>query len=359
MTSAGSDQDLRVRIAGELERARTRSALLTEAVDETELMRQHSPIMSPLVWDLAHVGNQEELWLVRDVGGREPVRHDIDDLYDAFKHPRKDRPALPLLRPDEARGYLATVRDKVLDLLDGIRFDGRPLVADGFAFGMIVQHEQQHDETMLATHQLRVGPPVLAAPPPPPAVVPVRGEVLVPGGRFTMGTSTDPWALDNERPAHVRRRAGVRHRRRPGHQRRVPGLHDRRRLRRRALVERAGLAAPPGGRADRAAALAARRRRLGLPPVRAVRPPDHGRAGGARLLLRGRGVRRVGREAAADRGGVGEGGPLGPGHRAVPPLSRGATPIRPRSTPTWASGTWPRHRSARTRRAPRRSAYTS
>ncbi|MEV4626999.1 ergothioneine biosynthesis protein EgtB [Micromonospora sp. NPDC049523] len=203
MTSAGSDQDLRVRIADELQRARTRSALLTEAVDETELMRQHSPIMSPLVWDLAHVGNQEELWLVRDVGGREPVRRDIDDLYDAFKQPRRDRPALPLLRPDEARSYLVTVRDKVLDLLDGIRFDSRRLVSDGFAFGMIVQHEQQHDETMLATHQLRVGPPALAAPPPPPAVVSVSGEVRVPGSRFTMGTSTDPWALDNERPAHV------------------------------------------------------------------------------------------------------------------------------------------------------------
>ena len=28
-------------------------------------------------------------------------------------------------------------------------------------------------------------------------------EVFVPGGPFTMGTSTEPWALDNERPAHV------------------------------------------------------------------------------------------------------------------------------------------------------------
>ena len=28
-------------------------------------------------------------------------------------------------------------------------------------------------------------------------------EVLVPGGPFTMGTSTEPWALDNERPAHT------------------------------------------------------------------------------------------------------------------------------------------------------------
>ncbi len=67
---------------------------------------------------------------------------------------------------------------------------------------MIVQHEQQHDETMLATHQLRAGPAVLHAPPPPEPAARVAGEVLVPAGPFVMGTDTDPWALDNERPAH-------------------------------------------------------------------------------------------------------------------------------------------------------------
>src|SRR5919206_1863102 len=163
-------------VAKELDRARARTTALTESVDEHDLIRQHSPLMSPLVWDLAHVGNQEELWLVRDVGGREPVRRDIDDLYDAFRHPRPDRPALPLLDPTEARAYVSTVRDKVFDILDRVRLDGRPLVTDGFAFGMIVQHEQQHDETMLATHQLRVGPPVLSAALPPRALVPVAGE---------------------------------------------------------------------------------------------------------------------------------------------------------------------------------------
>src|SRR5690606_3789566 len=90
---------------------------------------------------------------------------------------------------------------KVFDILDGARFTGSRLLEGGFAFGMIAQHEQQHDETMLATHQLRVGPPVLSAPP-PPAGAPVSREVLIPGGTFTMGTSTEPWALDNERPAH-------------------------------------------------------------------------------------------------------------------------------------------------------------
>ncbi|GAB1691861.1 ergothioneine biosynthesis protein EgtB [Krasilnikovia sp. M28-CT-15] len=194
---------LRTTVAAELDRARRRTTTLTEAVDDDDLVRQHSRLMSPLVWDLAHVGNQEELWLVRDVGGREPVRHDIDELYDAFQHARVDRPALPLLGPAEARAYVSTVRDKALDVLDAVRLDGRPLVAEGFAFGMIVQHEQQHDETMLATHQLRTGAPVLQAEPPPSARVPATGEAFIPGGPFTMGTDTEPWALDNERPAHV------------------------------------------------------------------------------------------------------------------------------------------------------------
>ncbi|WP_374727344.1 ergothioneine biosynthesis protein EgtB [Haloactinomyces albus] len=187
-----------------MQRTRDRSIALTSAVDDDELVRQHSPLMSPLVWDLAHVGSQEEIWLVRDVGGRQAVRPDIDDLYDAFQHARADRPALPLLGPTEARNYVTTVRDKVLDLLDRSPLEGRRLVEQAFAFGMIVQHEQQHDETMLATHQLRNGDPVLDDEPPPAAVDAdsLPDEVLVPGGPFVMGTSTEPWALDNERPAH-------------------------------------------------------------------------------------------------------------------------------------------------------------
>jgi iron(II)-dependent oxidoreductase len=195
---------LRTQVAGLLERARARSTALTDAVDEADLVAQPSPLMSPLVWDLAHIGSQEELWLVRDVGGHEPLRPEIDGLYDAFRHPRARRVELPLLGPAEARAYVAQVRDKALDALARSPLRGRRLVERGFAFGMVVQHEQQHDETMLATHQLRAGAPVLHAPEPPPAVAPPAApEVLVPAGPFTMGTDTEPWALDNERPAHV------------------------------------------------------------------------------------------------------------------------------------------------------------
>jgi len=201
-----SAEALRERIAGCLLTARERTHLLTGCVDEGDLVRQHSPLMSPLVWDLAHIANQEELWLLRAVGGVEPMRPEIDPLYDAFEHPRAERPTLPLLAPGEARRYAGEVRGRVLDLLGVASFSGAPLVTEGFAFGMIAQHEQQHDETMLVTHQLRRGAPVLSAaePAPPPLdAIGLPGEVLVPGGPFTMGTSSEPWALDNERPAHT------------------------------------------------------------------------------------------------------------------------------------------------------------
>jgi iron(II)-dependent oxidoreductase len=158
--------------------------------------------MSPLVWDLAHVGQQEELWLLR---GGDPSRPgmldpEVDALYDAFKHPRAERRSLPLLPPVEARAYDYEVRGRVLDLLE------RTPQEQLFTAAMVVQHEEQHDETMFATLQLRQGPPVLLqrkALPAGRAVEPDR--VFVAGGRFTLGVdaTTEPTSLDNERPAHT------------------------------------------------------------------------------------------------------------------------------------------------------------
>src|SRR4051794_3598223 len=171
MTAPASPTDpetLRERALDALTAARDRTALLTSCVEEPELTAQHSPLMSPLVWDLAHIGNQEELWLLRAVAGRDAMRPEIDGLYDAFEHPRAERPSLPLLPPAEARQYAAEVRGRALDVLESASFEGTGarLTEAGFAFGMIAQHEQQHDETMLITHQLRQGPAVLDAPDP-------------------------------------------------------------------------------------------------------------------------------------------------------------------------------------------------
>ena len=191
MTEPQPDPEtLRGVIARELTGARQRTSLLTDSVDEANLVTQHSPLMSPLVWDLAHIANAEELWLLREVGGRESMHPEIDPLYDAFEHPRAERPTLPLLRPAEARAYGHEVRGRVLDLLDRAAFSGTRLLGDGFAFGMIAQHEVQHDETMLITHQIRAGAPVLAAASPgrpPPTRCGCRRRCWSPAAR-------SPWA---------------------------------------------------------------------------------------------------------------------------------------------------------------------
>jgi gamma-glutamyl hercynylcysteine S-oxide synthase len=172
----------RSELALALERARERTEALLEPLSDEQLTRQLSPLQSPLVWDLAHVGHFEELWLLGS------TQH--DDLYDAFAHGRASRGGLPLLSPEEARAYLSGVREAVLERLREL---------DVFLVGMVVRHELQHGETMTQTLALAGLP--LPAPYGPPEVE-ASGDVLVPGGPFTLGAANG-WAYDNERPAHV------------------------------------------------------------------------------------------------------------------------------------------------------------
>ena len=192
-------------LAGQLDQARSVSLALIEPLEDDDLVRQHSPLMSPLAWDLAHVANFEDLWLIRALGA-DAVGAAHDHLYDAFRHPRADRPSLPLLDPAGALRYLTEVRGRALDALDVVDLDpANPLLDDGYVYRMVTQHEHQHNETMLATLQLLEAPGYR----PECALPAMRGapaepeEVVVEGGRFVMGTDTDPWAYDNERPAHV------------------------------------------------------------------------------------------------------------------------------------------------------------
>ena len=188
----------------DMQRARRRTLRLVD-FDDAELRRQYDPLMSPLVWDLAHIGQQEELWLLR---GGDPDRPGIlsgavESLYDAFVHSRASRVDLPLLSPEQARTYCRTVRTASLDALD--RLPDEP--DQNFVYGMMVSHENQHDETMLQALNLRVGPALLSQAgmlPSGRAGLPGT-SVEIPGGPFVLGVDgvDEPFSLDNERPAHV------------------------------------------------------------------------------------------------------------------------------------------------------------
>jgi gamma-glutamyl hercynylcysteine S-oxide synthase len=313
--------DLRENLARELTTARDRTLLLTDQ-DEPELTRQHSPLMSPLVWDLAHIGQQEDLWLLRHGDADRPglLPPAVEVLYDAFSQPRAVRNRLPLLPPVEARAFCGEVRGRVLDRLDTLGDADDP-----FDFAMVVSHEQQHDETMLQALQLRSGPPLLGVGTPlPPGRPGLAGtSVLVPGGPFVLGVDAadEPFSLDNERPAHwvdvPAFRIG-----------RVPVTN----------AEYAGFVADGGYDRPRwwSARGWAHRQETGLerpqfwgPDGTRTRSPGRPPAGATRDLVRGRGVRGVGGRAAAHRGGVGEGGGLGPVDRAAAALPMGVDRARP------------------------------
>ena len=236
------------------------------------------------------------------------------------------------------------VRDKVLDLLDAQPrcADGR-WSTDGFAFGMIVQHEQQHDETMLATHQLRAGAagaarPAAAASRPRRRAAP---RCWCPAGPFTMGTDDRAVGAGQRAARAPRRPARVLDRRRPGHQRRS----TRRSSTPAATTTRAG-GARRAGRTGIEAGLVAPlfwardgdgtwwRRRFGVRRAGAGR-----RAGGARLLLTRRRPTRRGRASGCPPRPSGRRRPGATRRPAGPGATPGATTTRRPRTPTSGSGT--------------------
>jgi gamma-glutamyl hercynylcysteine S-oxide synthase len=193
-------------IATRLAEARERTLLLLEPLDDEQLNRVYSPILSPLAWDLGHIANFEEQWLVQTIGGREPLHGDLGRFYDAIENPRKSRGELPILRDAELRAYLEQVRERTLEVLDEVDLDGAddPLLRDGFAYEMLIAHEHQHNETMLQLLQMveRYKPSRTDPEPGEQAVGEGPEMVLVEGGESEIGAEETGFAYDNERPRH-------------------------------------------------------------------------------------------------------------------------------------------------------------
>jgi iron(II)-dependent oxidoreductase len=197
----------KARLASQLDEGRRWTRRLLDPLDDDAVHRQHDRIMSPLVWDLGHIGNFEELWLLRALGDRSHHDPALDRVYNPFDNPRWMRADLPLLARPDAHEYLTDIRADALALLRRTELDPSvPLLADGFVYDMVIQHEAQHQETMLQALDLRADAPPYplagrAAPPGPPRAVDDTARVLVEGGPFLLGADGGA-AYDNERPRH-------------------------------------------------------------------------------------------------------------------------------------------------------------
>jgi gamma-glutamyl hercynylcysteine S-oxide synthase len=192
-------------LAERLDEARRHTLKLVEPLSEEQLNRVYDPILSPLIWDLGHIANFEELWLVQRIGGRAPLRGDLGELYDAIEQPRKIRGELPILTADEVRPYMDGVRERTLEVLDGIDLESEdPLLADGFVYEMLLAHEYQHNETMLQLLQMieEYEPVEVDRGPASEPVAEGPEMVQVEGGSHEIGAPAVGFAYDNERPRH-------------------------------------------------------------------------------------------------------------------------------------------------------------
>lgn len=173
---------------------------------------------------------------------------------------------------------------------------------------------------------------------PPAPQGPGRAHRARPGaGDAVRGPGGDPGAGRSVHHGHLGRAVGagqrtaraptgggaVLDRRHARHQRRVPGVRRGRRLRRPALVDARGLGARAPRPPHRAAVLAPGGRAVAAAPFRGHRTGAAGRAGAARVLVRGGRVRPLGGAQAAHRDRVGEGRPARPGHGPLPALPVG------------------------------------
>jgi iron(II)-dependent oxidoreductase len=189
-----------------LEEARRRTLQLVEPLSDEQLNTVYSPILSPLAWDLGHIANFEELWLVQTVGRLEPLDGELGRFYDAIENPRATRGQLPILRGDELRSYLDDVRERTLEVLDAVDLETSedPLLADAFVYELILAHEHQHNETMLQLLQMVEGyEPVEVQAASSGPVDDGPEMVFIDGGELEIGAGPRGFAYDNERPCHA------------------------------------------------------------------------------------------------------------------------------------------------------------
>src|SRR5258705_9794151 len=126
--------------ARDFEQTRAATLALVDGLSDAALHQPLDPIMSPLVWDLAHIAAYEDLWAVHRLGGEPLLHEELAATYDAVETPRVVRGEIELLDRARALQYMADVRARTLDVLDR--------VGPSELHELVIFHELQHTETM-------------------------------------------------------------------------------------------------------------------------------------------------------------------------------------------------------------------
>lgn len=205
-------------IAAQMEMTRRRTLALFDLAREEDLHESPGFGFRPIIWHLAHIGVFEAYWLLQKLKGEATPDERYERIFDPINTPREESKNLPSRR--EMESYLTRIRERTLRHLNETRFDESddPLQRDAYVFRLVLEHEQQHQETLAYLFHLlnpskktrpvatttidksnRVASDTFAA------ELPARaGEMVsVAEGAFPMGASGNAFAYDNERPLHT------------------------------------------------------------------------------------------------------------------------------------------------------------
>ncbi|MDQ1422502.1 MAG: gamma-glutamyl hercynylcysteine S-oxide synthase, partial [Acidimicrobiaceae bacterium] len=194
-------------IAKQMKETRARTLALFRLAREEDLHESPGFGFRPIIWHLAHIGVFEAYWLLQKLKNEKAPDERYERIFDPINTPREQSKNLPTLR--EMEDYLTRVRERVLEYLEETQFDeSDPHLRDGYLFRLVLEHEQQHQETLAYLFQLlnpskKMPPASIKSPDRLKPVVAASEMASVAEGLFVMGATEDAFAYDNERPLHT------------------------------------------------------------------------------------------------------------------------------------------------------------
>jgi iron(II)-dependent oxidoreductase len=191
------------RIKESMTQARETTLRLMERVPEPFLKVRVHDFYSPIGWHFGHIGMTEEYWVNVHTMGQSPRNEHLSFLFANLPdNPKDNRVHLP--DRNEIIDYLTATRQRALEALEQADLNSDDFFRkDGYVWEFALQHEYQHQETIMELLQLiyrQQGKPA-------------RLEAFewhsdhrmemtsLPSGEFTMG-SDEPHVYDNEREPH-------------------------------------------------------------------------------------------------------------------------------------------------------------
>ena len=191
--------------------ARAYTQALFATIDPEDFCHQAHDEFSPVGWHLGHIGVTEGFWVLQQCQHAASLSPEYDAVFSPLDNPKENRVNLPAAH--EIFAYLDAVRDRVFAFLErGDWPDSHPLLGDGRLLNMLLQHEEQHTETILLILNLIAarrfdagdGRSFSAQAVPRRSPPPQAGRttmVRIPAGAYSMGSDDSAYTLDNERPA--------------------------------------------------------------------------------------------------------------------------------------------------------------